>query len=108
MENTGNLPAKNFKIKTTGKIGNTVLPYTETENNEGIVLIQNTKVTNSATIGKSTIKRLVEKEEKLIYTIELSYSDWENYKDYNYPSRFEIYVLSKSPLELGTKMLPEK
>ena len=95
------MPAKKCKVKTTGKIGNTTLPFTEDEKaSKGVVLIPNAKVTNVATLSKNTLDRLIEKEEKLIYTVELSYSDWEDYEKYEYPSYYEIAVTQKSPLNL--------
>lgn len=105
IENRGNLPAKNVRIKTTGKIGNTVLPYTESDQKEGIILIQNVKVTNTATISKDVLNKMIQEDEKLIYTVELSFSDWDNH-DYGYASKFEIYVTNKEPLTLSTRMLP--
>ena len=107
VKNVGNLPAKNFKIKTIGKIGDTILPHTVAEKKEGVRLIPQNEVVNTATISKNTIHKLVEKGEKLIYKVEFFYTDWDDYKEYNYSSYFEVYVIKKSPLNLGIRMLPE-
>ena len=108
IENAGTLPAKDVKIKVRGKIGNTTLPYTETETGlteEGIVLLPKAKVFNRPKIGKRTIERMVAKE-RLIYTIQLSFTDWEDYKPYSYSVRYEVSVTKKSPLLLRVILLP--
>jgi len=107
IENVGNLPAKNLKIKTTGKLGNTILPHTEGKNSDGVHIIPNAKYLNEATIGIDIIRKMIEDKTKLIYTVELSYADWENYTQYSYPLFFEIYVTKKEPLNLGVKPLSE-
>lgn len=107
LKNVGNLPAKNFKIKTIGKLGDTILPHTDDGKKEGVRIIQQNEVINTATISKNIIQKLVEGREKLIYKVELFYTDWDDYKEYNYSSCFEVFVTKKSPLNLSNKMLPE-
>ncbi|MBL7205493.1 MAG: hypothetical protein ISS63_14385 [Desulfobacteraceae bacterium] len=110
LKNVGNLPAKNLKISVRGKLGNTILPYTENDTeagDRGVVLIQDAQVTNKATISKSVIDKLVKHDQKLTYTIGLSYSDWEEYEQYGYSSIYEIYVKGKEPLSLETRLLPQ-
>lgn len=104
ISNTGNLPAKDFKIKTIGKLGNTTLPYTDHPKAGGI-FVQNAVGVNTTTINKDVIKKLVEEKERLLYTVQLSYSDWEDYEKYDYENRIEIYLISKKPFKLGAKMV---
>jgi len=107
VKNVGNLFAKNIKIETTGKIGDTILPHTVKEKNKGVIMIPQNTAVITATIGKDIIRRLVEKGEKLIYKVEFFYTDWDDYKEYNYSSYFEVIVIKKSPLDLGFIMLSE-
>jgi hypothetical protein len=107
IKNTGNLPAKNFKIKNIGKIGNTILSYEKAKEDKGVTLIPPNVLINTATIDDNVIRRLVENKEKLIFKVELFYSDWDDYKKYNYSSYFEVLVITKNPLNLGVGMLPE-
>ena len=104
IKNTGNLPAKDFKVKTAGKLGNTTLPHTE-DSKAGGILVQNVGAVNTTTISKEIIKKLVEEEERLIYTVQLSYSDWEDYEKYDYKNMYEIYLISKKPFKLGAKII---
>ncbi|MCK4377462.1 MAG: hypothetical protein KAV97_04525 [Actinomycetia bacterium] len=107
IKNVGNLPAKNFKIKTIGKIGNIILPHEEDKKNEGGTILPQQVLINTAIIGKDVIDGLVERKEKLRYEVELFYSDWENYQQYNYSSYFDIFVINKNPLHLASSMLPK-
>jgi len=107
IKNTGNLPAKNFKIKNIGKIGDTILSYKKAKEGKGVTLIPTNVLINTANIDNKVIHRLVENKEKLIFKIELFYSDWDDYKEYNYSSYFEVIVIKKSPLNLGIRMVPE-
>jgi len=107
IKNVGNLPAKNFKIKTIGKIGNNILPYEEAKEHKGITVIPQNILVNTATISKDVINRLVENKEKLMYKVEFFYTDWNDYKEYNYSSYFEVFIIKKSPLNLNYKMLSE-
>ena len=104
ISNTGNLPAKDFKIKTIGKLGNTTLPHTE-DSKAGGILVQNVVGVNTTTISKEIIKKVVEEGVKLVYTVQLSYSDWEDYETYDYGNMYEIYLMSKTPFKLGAKMI---
>jgi len=109
IENVGNLPAKNALIMTRGKLGDTNLPFREPKANEGVTLIQNTKYTNETIIGREVLdKMLTNKDLRLIYRIEISYTDWENYNQYNYPSYFEVLIINKEPLNLVVRLLSEK
>lgn len=95
IKNTGNLPAKNFKIKNIGKIGNTILSYEKAKEDKGVTLIPPNILINTAIIDDNVIRRLVENKEKLIFKVELFYSDWDDYKKYNYSSYFERFLLSR-------------
>jgi hypothetical protein len=105
-ENVGNLPAKDFKFKILGKLGNTTLPHTEPEIDKGIHFIQRAKLQNIANIGRNEIVRLVEGKEKLTYTVEISYSDWEGYEYFYYQTRYQVLAVSKEPLELAVLLIP--
>lgn len=107
LENVGNLPAKNVKILTVGKIGNTILPRTEADEKEGITLAPHMKVTNSANFGRDVLVRLVEKGERLVFSVQLSYSDLEDYELQDYTSYYEIAVVKKDPLALALNIIPK-
>jgi hypothetical protein len=99
IENVGNLPAKDFKIKPYLKIGDTVLPYEDVEY-KGSALVQKTKVKNTAKIKKEVIDRVIKNKEKLTYTIPMTYTDWENYENYYSESTYEIRVKKIEPLDV--------
>jgi hypothetical protein len=101
-ENVGNLPVKDFESKPIGKLGNTTLPFTDPETGEkGIKLIQWGKVQNVSQLGRNEIVRLVDGKEKLVYTVDISYSDWEGYESFNYQTSFQVVVVFKEPLTLA-------
>jgi hypothetical protein len=109
IENVGSLPAKNFKIKPQLKIGNTILPHSEQdENYQGTILIPKVKANNYARINKDTLNRMIQTKERLIYTIEIFYSDWEDYQKYAYKCEYEIKILKKEPLHLAVYNLSAK
>jgi len=98
IRNVGNLPAKNFKINTIGKMDNITLSHEETKKSRGGSIFPQQILINTANINKDLIKNLVENKKRLRYKIELSYSDWKNYQKYNYSSYFEVVVVNKNPL----------
>ena len=104
IKNVGNLPAKNFKLKVIGKLGKITLPHKESfeESNEGVVLVQGATTFNTPTIGKNVIEALVQKKERLFYTFDFSYSDWEEYEYYSYSVIYEVFVKQKEPLDFST------
>lgn len=108
IQNVGNLPAKNFKIKVSGKLGKTTLASRQSfdKDHEGIILVQSAKTFNTHTINKKIIDTLVQKKERLFYTFDLSYSDWEEYKHYAHSVIYEIYVTEKEPLQFGVAVIP--
>jgi len=97
LENTGSIPAKNVKIDVTGKLGNTILPRIEPSSDEGVVVPPHAKFSNLTSIGKNELKRLVDGGEKLIYSIKISYSDFEGYKSQEYTSYYELELVGKDP-----------
>jgi hypothetical protein len=101
IKNVGNLPAKNFKINTIGKKDNTVLSHEEPKENEGGTIFPQQILINIANINKDLIHDLVESKKRLRYKIEISYSDWKNYKPYNFSSYFEVVVANKNPFVLS-------
>jgi len=98
VKNVGNLPAKNFKIDTIGKIGNITLSHEETNKSGGSTVFPQQILINTANINKELIKDIVENKKRLRYKVEISYSDWKNYQKYNYSSYFEVVVANKNPL----------
>lgn len=101
IKNVGNLPAKNLKTLVRGKLGDTNLAYTEKNKDKpGVVLIQNAEVTNRARISKSTLETLLKKKKRLIYTVKISYTDWEEYNNYDYSTSYEVTMIRKEPLTL--------
>ena len=100
VENLGTRPAKNSRISTKGKIGNTVLPYTESEGDAGVTIFPGVKVFNIVVVSKGTLDRLVLEKERLIYTVDLSYTDWEGHHKYENPQSFQVKVSEKDPLNL--------
>lgn len=107
IRNVGNLPAKNFRIKIIGKIGDVILPHKKFKEKGGIIMLpQNTAVSN-VNIHKDILDKLLEKKERLIYKVEFFYTDWNESKEYNHSSCFEIVINQKSPLNLAVQMLPE-
>ena len=101
IRNVGSLPAKNFKINTIGKKDSTVLSHDEPKENEGGTIFPQQILINTANINKDLIHDLVENGKRLRYKIEISYSDWKNYKPYNYSSYFEVVVANKNPFVLS-------
>ena len=100
VKNTGSLPAKNVRIVTHGKIGNTTMSFTKSENiSKGIIMVQNVTYTSIVTIGKEALIRL-HKGEKLIYNVEISYTDFEEYEKYEYPQFFEVQIIQDSPVNI--------
>jgi hypothetical protein len=106
IKNVGNLPAKNVILNVKGMIGKTVLPKVESEPNDGIVLIQDTEVTNTRTIDDRVLHRLVHEEEELVFTIDINYTDWEEFDNYSFSNKYKITVESKDPLKLSTTLIP--
>jgi hypothetical protein len=98
IKNVGNLPARNFKIDTIGKIDNTTLSHKETKRSSGSTVFPQQILINKAIINKDLIKDVVENKKRLRYKVEISYSDWKNYQKYNYSSYYEFVVDNKSPL----------
>ena len=97
IENTGTIPAKNVKVDVTGKLGNTILPRIEPSSDEGVVVPPHAKFSNLVSIGRGDLKRLVEGGGKLIYSIKISYSDFEGYKSQEYTSYYEFELVGKDP-----------
>ena len=109
IQNVGSLPAKNFQIKVIGKLGETTLANRQVfdESHEGVVLVQGAKTFNTPTISKNTIETLVQKKERLFYTLDFSYSDWEEYEHYSYSTIFEVSVnLRTKPLDFAFTLVP--
>lgn len=107
IKNVGNLPAKNFRIKVLGKIDDVILPYKKFGEKEGVIMLPQNTAVNTVNISKGILDKLLEKKERLIYKIEFFYTDWNDYKEYNYSSCFEIVINQKSPLNLVVHLLPE-
>lgn len=102
LQNKGNLPAKNFIAKTTAKVGNTTLPYTEKDNKyQGAILVQGASSTSSITVEKAYLDRVVINKEKLIIDVDISYTDWEEYNDYNYNVKFQVKPTSIDPFTVS-------
>jgi len=99
IENVGSLPVKNFKIKPLLKIGDTILPYEDVDY-KGTGLVQKAKVKNTAIVRKDIIGRMLKTKEKLIWSIQMTYSDWENYETYSSESSYEIRVTTTEPLNV--------
>jgi len=98
IKNVGNLPAKNFKIDTIGKIDNITLSHKETKRSGGSNVFPQQILINKANIVKDLIKDVVENKKRLRYKVKISYSDWKNYKEYEYFSYYEFVVDNKNPL----------
>ena len=104
IENTGSRPAKRFKIRTVGKIGKTILPYTEDDDEKGAVIFPGVKTFNKAGISKEILDKLTAGNERLKYKVQISYFDWEEKKYYEYSQFFEVLVSQKDPLQLEVKL----
>ena len=100
FKNTGNLPAKNVKVLSKLKIGNTTLPFTERELSEGFVLLQGGTASNRATISKQTLDKMLDGEQ-LILSVDMHYTDWEEEILTTYTSSYEVQIRSKNPLDLA-------
>ncbi len=98
IKNVGNLPAKNFKIDTIGKIDNTTLSHKAPKKNAGSNVFPQQALINRANINKDLIKDVVENKKRLRYKIKISYSDWKKYQEYEYLSYYEFIVENKNPL----------
>ncbi len=107
IRNVGNLPAKKFRIKVIGKMGDVILPHKKYEEKGGIVMLPQNTVVNTVNIGKDILDKLLEKKERLIYKVEFFYTDWNESKEYNYSSCFEVVIIQKSPLNLVVRLIPE-
>lgn len=97
IKNVGNLPAKNFKIDTVGKIGNTILSHEEKKRISGSTVFPQQILINTANIDKDLIEKIIKNKKRLRYKVEISYSDWKNYQKYNYSSYYEFVVANKNP-----------
>ena len=90
-----------------GKLGDTTLSHTErNDSGKGIILFPGVKGANTSTISKDVLDRLVVKGERLIYTIDLEYTDWEEARRFKYPQVFEVLVRQKEPLALDVTVIP--
>ena len=98
IKNVGNLPAKNFKIDTIGKIDNITLSHKEVKKSAGSNVFPQQILINKANINKDLIKDVVENKKRLRYKVKISYSDWKNYQEYEYLSYYEFVVDNKNPL----------
>lgn len=107
IRNVGNFPVKNFRIKVIGKIGDVILPYKKFEEKGGIMMLPQNTAVNNVNISKDILDKLLEKKERLIYKVEFFYTDWNDSKEYNYSSYFEIVINNKSPLNLAVHLIPE-
>ena len=107
IRNVGNLPAKDFRIKVIGKIGDVILPHKQFEEKGGIIMLPQNTAVNTVNISKDILDKLLEKKERLIYKIEFFYTDWNDSKEYNYSSYFEVFINQESPLNLGVQLISE-
>ena len=98
VKNVGNLPAKNFKIDTIGKIDDITLSHKETKKSSGSTVFPQQILINTANINKNLINDIVKNKKRLRYKVEISYSDWKNYQKYNYSSYYEVVIANKKPL----------
>lgn len=102
IENKGSLPAKNVKISNKGKIGNTYLAFTKDPSVDlCVVMIQGVKYSNQVKISKDVLARMTNEKERLIYHMELSYSDFEGYGNYSYSQFFEAKVSKRKPFTVS-------
>jgi archaellum component FlaF (FlaF/FlaG flagellin family) len=100
IQNTGSTPAKNLTVEVRGRMGNTVLPYNEYPNKMGTILFPGASGTSTVKIGKGQLDQLIAGRDRLIYTVKLSYTDWEGNKKYSLEQKFEVAVSAKEPLTL--------
>ena len=107
IRNVGNLPAKKFRIKVIGKMGDVILPHKKYEEKGGIIMLPQNTAVNTVNISKDILDKLLEKKERLIYKVEFFYTDWNESKEYNYSSCFEVVIIQKSPLNLVVRLIPE-
>ena len=99
IKNTGNVPVKDFKFDVSTKIGNTTLPFEEyPDMKKGVRLMQSMEISNSLTLLKEHLDRMLKNKERCITTYEFSYSDWRGYKKDRYKYAMEIRIVNKSPL----------
>ena len=101
VKNVGNLPAKNFKIDTIGKIDNITLSHEEPKKSGGSTVFPQQTLINPGNINNNLIKDIIENKKRLRYKVEISYSDCKNYQNYNYSSYFEVVVERKNPLRFS-------
>jgi len=102
IENVGSLPAKQLRMKTVGKFGNTTLPFREDNTNEsGAVIVPGMSFSNTARISKKLLTSLLNKSsERLVYTVAISYRDWDDINEYKYNQEFEVEAIQREPLRL--------
>ena len=65
VKNVGNLPAKNFKIDTIGKIDDTTLSHKETKKSSGSTVFPQQILINTANINKDLINDIVKNKKNL-------------------------------------------
>ncbi len=105
IKNTGTLAAKKLKIKTIGKIGDTILPIKVTDNSGCSMILPNMPLINQAFVNKEFLDRLVNDKERLIFKTEITYTDLEGYENYKNTEYFEILLTSKNPLNVRVSAL---
>jgi hypothetical protein len=97
LENTGNLPAKTVNVDVTGKIGNVILPRNESTLHEDTIIPPHVKFFNLANLSKDYLKEIVERGVPILFSIKISYSDFEGYKSQEYTTYYKLIPISKDP-----------
>lgn len=100
IKNSGTLPAKNLRVTVSGFIGDERLPIENNADSSVNFVLPGAESKKYVIISKDLLNRVAYKKERLIYKVEVKYTDLENYQKYSDVQYYELRLINMNPFEV--------